>query len=147
MWMNVAINGETAGAHISPDMHGNQTIAPEFHADIFEDVTVENGTVGDVNCTACGERFDDESDAEDQHCPDSDDNAHKIQDAPLSWFTNAKIVVDEEHDEVRLNVSTGASTLQMVVRRLDNGEIVIYMPETDRHHLVPFGSGYLVVNP
>lgn len=163
MWMNVQINGETAGAHVTQDRIGQAVLAPEFHADILETVTVENGDPGGVTCTACGENFDDaESVPLEQSCPEGDlcadpncpcDDStdhmprHTITEASLSWFTVARIGVDEDNDTVRLNISTGASTIEMVMARLDSGEIALYLPETDSRILRPHGHGYLVVNP
>lgn len=163
MWMNVQINGETAGSHLSKDMHGEPVIAPEYHADILETVTVENGDPGGVTCSVCDENFEDESDAEGQECPEAanlctdpecpcDDSTdhppvHTIKDTSLSWFTEARIGVSEEDDSVRVNISTGASTLEMTMARLDSGEIVLYLPETDSRILRPHAHGYLVVNP
>jgi len=174
MWMSASINGDLASnmatTFLDPADGYREKIAmePGSYADDLRKVEVDNEDRGRVMCKLCEERFDYPEDAEGMECQSANNvcedpdcrcdwstdhpDAHELVEAPLEWFTNACIRIDEERDTVQVSVSTDASTFQLTVKRLPEddihhpGALMISVPEEHANLLRVSGSMFLSPN-
>lgn len=137
-WMSVEIDGKRAGVE-GKDQYGQPVLDSETFAEDLETVKVIHATAGDFGCKHCGERSN-ESDVDRDEisrevCPKGEDGAtHELEDAPMTWFEEATIKVDQVHDEVSVALIVNGKRFRMGVHFAENvgesGSLVLSFPGT-----------------
>jgi hypothetical protein len=138
MWNTVKVNGE-AVAPEHKDQFGQQIFATELYADVLETVVVEHDTAGVISCTVCGECWDlndDHDEAARELCPQGDtgEEVHVLAPAPLTWFEEARVSVNEGDESVRVQITASGKRFAITVHYAENvgehGSLVLTLPGT-----------------
>lgn len=154
-WMTVQIDGDTAATRISEGYP--PVLVPEYYAEDLADVRVIHATSGDFSCKHCGERWNAQDEDRDevaaQECPErlacdpvgcmcdettehDPNGTHELDDAPMTWFENASIKVDQVQEEVSVSFEVNGKRFRMGVHyvaditRDGGGALVLSFPGT-----------------
>jgi hypothetical protein len=143
--MTVQIDGDTAATRISEGYP--PVLAPEYYAEDLETVRVVHATSGDFSCKHCGERWSTQDEDRDevaaQVCPQNvcedpqcecGEHTHELEDAPMTWFEEATIKVDQRREEVSVSFEVNGKRFRMGVHYAANvdegGSLVLSFPGT-----------------
>jgi hypothetical protein len=147
-WMSVEIDGERAGVE-RKDSFGQIMCSSEVFAEDLETTKVIHATSGDFSCKHCGERWNEQDEDRDdvaaEVCPQNvcedpececGEHTHELEDAPMTWFEEAAIKVDQRQEEVSVSFEVNGKRFRMGVHYAANigrdgtGALVLSFPGT-----------------